>query len=189
MRKRSFTIIEIQEMITNYEEYNRYISTLNLQISLLKELIYLYYYLIVNFFNILNIRLYSKKYAINECFIDKFDKRNNCILTIYDNGISISNSINNFFINYEYIIKVITNEDCTGCIFVTLPIVKNLFLKNTNTLMNNKDPLYIFLEIDYSYNLFNLTKHIKNNMIYHIKYNKIDLSIFQNRNFYKSKYD
>jgi len=109
----------------------------------------------------------------------------NVVLKIYDNGVSINNNEVSIHIPYEYIISL--NTEHNRCLFKIIPSFKNKLVSN-NTLLNTHEPLTIFLKTENN-NFDNLTKDIKKNMFYHLKYNKIDLNVFKDSFYLKRKND
>jgi len=186
MRKNSFVIVNIREMISNYTEYNRFIKKIKWDVSITQSIFFMYYYFIIyllNFF--IKTKMYFKYYEVNTCYIETFMLIKNVVLKIYDNGVSINNNEVSIHIPYEYIISL--NTEHNRCLFKIIPSFKNKLVSN-NTLLNTHEPLTIFLKTDNN-NFDNLTKDIKKNMFYHLKYNKIDLNVFKDSFYLKRKND
>jgi hypothetical protein len=109
----------------------------------------------------------------------------NVVLKVYDNGVSIHNNDVSIHIPYEYIISL--NTEHNRCVFKIIPSFKNK-LVNNNTLLNTHEPLTVFLKTENN-NFHNLTKDVRKNMFYHLKYNKIDLEVFKDCFYLKRKND
>lgn len=186
MRKNSFVIVHIREMISNYSQYNQFIKTIKWDISKFESIFYFYYYLFIYLLHIfIKKNLYSKCYQVSLCNIETFMLLKNVILTVYDNGVNIKNNDVNIHIPYEYIISL--NTDHTRCVFKIIPSFKNKLVSN-NTILNTHEPLTIYLQTNNN-NFHNLTKNVRTNMFYHLKYNKIDLNVFKDSFYLKRKND
>ena len=146
------------------------IKQINSEISIFKSFIYFYYYLFVYYLSFLKI-LFVKKIKIDKLIFNKNNESMivmNNIRDIYlsDNAIYIKNNE----VPYENIISFgkIDNFCCIE-LFATVH-----YLNNDINIKLNKNVTRLFFKNKDSRSLCD---SIKNNMYYHLKYNKIDTSV------------
>ena len=128
--------------------------------------------ILITYYNIIKkfipyLYLYCKSFTIKQgaILLKNQDILFKSELYIYDNGIGILNT----FINYEYILtfKVIKSGCCVIEVLGTLNENKK-FIASSNR----------FVIIIKHKNFLNIQNLIKQNMFYHIKYNKVNEDVF-----------
>ena len=187
-RKNSFIIINIEEMETINLNENQLITNaitnaikkINKEQSLLRLILYINYYLLtfclINLFKIKQISLFLKKFKTDNILLchNKEIYKPPCIndLILYDNGMIL----NDLFIPYENIIQFGYTDDT---VYLDL-FAKINKMEDNFTFSLGHNIVNISIKTKFS---LKICKHIKHNLYYHIKYNKIDIDII--KQFYK----
>ena len=184
-RKNSFVIINIGEMETINLNENQLITNavtnavkkINKEQSLLRLLLYINYYILttyinclINLFKIKHFSLFLKKFKTDNIILyhNKEFYKPQCIndLILYDNGMIL----NDLFIPYENIIQFAYTDDT---VYLDLFAKIN---KDNFTFSLGHNVVNIVIKTRFS---SKICKHIKHNLYYHIKYNKIDFDIIK----------
>jgi len=185
-RKNSFVIINIDEMETINLNENQLIKNaitnavkkINKEQSLLRLILYINYYLLkfclINLFKIKQISLFLKKFKTDNIILYHNKEIYKIIndLILYDNGMIL----NNLFIPYENIIQFGYTDDT---VYLDL-FAKINKMEDNFTFSLGHNIVSICIKTKFS---SKICKHIKHNLYYHIKYNKIDFDII--KQFYK----
>lgn len=154
-RKPSFVIIQIEdtEMITK--------NTMKIHISFWESIRFFIYY-VFSF-----VYLFIKQYPISGCYFDKSsEKAPVSKIKIFDNGILFDHY--NVLIPYEYILNIARFRNYN--VLVCFARADNDSIKLDDSL------LYITL---YNNNPRQLQSDIRDNMYYHLTYNKIDFNVLK----------
>ena len=144
-------------------------------LEVISNLNYFFMTLYLNFF--FNFKIYAKNFKILT-FSMYQNKKEYTIseptkLTFYDDGITIDG----YFIKYEYIITFEAFKD-TGYVKMTMFGLienENNVIKINNGVKDGPEPVIsVAFKVDYPVYFVNV---LRSNMFYHIKYNKIELSV------------
>ena len=177
-RKNSYIIINIEEMeIDKKQIIINAVKQINKEQSLLHLLLYINYYYLSYYLNIIfwllpsvNICLFSKKFKIeNICFHhNEMFYKSSCIndLILYDNGMIL----NDLFIPYENIIQFGYTDDT---VYLDL-FAKINKMEDNFTFSLGHNIVNVSIKSNSSIKIF---KYIKSNLYYHIKYNKMNFDI------------
>jgi hypothetical protein len=181
-KRRSFIIVEIESMEiinTKKECIEKAIQIINNDQTKLQYALILYYNIfkqfLLYFYNFTYIKVCMNDICYKKFYLKKikfnyndhvYSFKKSLEFYIYDNCICINN-FNNFKIPYEYItsFKSFDNIICIQILGTIDNIDNNIKIKLSNGIIN------IYCICDNSYKIF---KHLKKNMYYHIKYNKIE---------------
>jgi len=165
---------QMEQIHFKKKQLERAIEIINKEQTFFNNVLVIYYIFckcILSYVHIKNI--YSKVYTIKKIYINSENEQliieHPLTLKITDCGIHV----HTFFIPYEYIIKFNKFDDD-----IYMEVFASIIKNNDNTvqLEIKKEVLKIYMKFDKSF-ISDILKNIKKNMYYHIKYNKIDVSV------------
>ena len=189
-RKNSFIVIEIMEQKTPKDCMDHALGIINKELSLLTYLRYLNYYLITCYASFIRY-FYTKKFDIYSVVVkDAHFKRmlspeqnfpNE--LLILDNGITFYG----FFVPYENILQYACfSNKC----YIEMYVQVELKNKEITLTLDKKRTMMTF-RLHNSKLASQLSKSMKMNMYYHIKFNKINIKVLEyyidDENHFKSR--